>query len=219
MAGLPPDFDTRFNQALAALYAEPSVLTDTTERAVVGRLAVHLDHAFADLTEEFPEHPRVWDVEYMRAGDLAKSFRPIGPRTDAPALTPRLLAPDLVWHRRLLDQRPPLEATNDANLAVVEVKLRASGAGMLTDKAKLRLLTGLETHVERWQRDLRCPGDPPPGGDQKHYGWVDMPPPPAGLAAVPPYEVGISLNIFPSHVRAIEYHRGRTYAGQWEVEY
>lgn len=208
MPGIPGDFRTRFRRALEDLFNEPSSITGTTERAVVGRLALHLETRFRSLREAHPLHPRVWDVEYMRAGRMQKAFIPVGPAAlGAPPPTRRLLAPDLIWHRRLLNPaNVPGAVAADSNLAAVEVKLRASPSELLTDRAKLRLLIGAETSIRRYRSDLRCVGDPPPGR-QQHLGDIAMPGQPAGVS--PHYEVGVSLNIYDHHAEAVEYKQGQ----------
>lgn len=211
MPGLPQDFDRRLRLALTGVGDEPARLTGTTERALVGRLAIHLDREFDDLRkkEPFPTFPRVWDVEYMRAGNQAKAFDVAVPW----AGTPRALAPDLIWHRRIGNAPTfPARVGANANLVAIEVKLRAAPSALLTDKAKLRLLVGLETRVERFDRDLRCQGDPQPG-QRESLGWVGMPAQPAGV--VPYYQRGISLNVFETYVDAIEYRHGRDVPIRW----
>lgn len=208
MPGLPPDFRDRVTKALHLLFTEPSKVTGTTERAVVGRLAIHLESVFCDLADPRSPHPLVWDVEYMRAGDIAKAFRPVSPRVDVPSVTPRLLAPDLLWHRRLLEQDVEAESLDDANVAVIEVKLRASRSELLSDKAKLRLLCGHERVISRYKADLRCVSDSPPG-TQEYLGELALPP------SVRPYAVGISLNVFQNHAELIEYRQGEPEAIEW----
>jgi len=63
MAGLPSDFRDRLKEALCLLFAERPHITGTTERAVVGRLAIHLDRVFGDLVEPGSPYPLVWDVD------------------------------------------------------------------------------------------------------------------------------------------------------------
>lgn len=202
MPGLPSDFRDRLRAALCLLFAERPRITGTTERAVVGRFAIYLERVFGDLAEPESPNPLVWDVEYMRARDIAKAFEPVHPQTDAPAVTRRLLAPDLLWHRRLLEENAPTSVAADANLAVIEVKLRASTSALLSDKAKLRLLCGLETVIRRYKADLRCPDDEPPGS-QEYLGDLTLPP------SIKPYALGASLNIFEQHAVIVEYRRGQ----------
>lgn len=214
MPGLPRDFRARVRRALEDLFNEPSSITGTTERAVVGRLALHLERRFDGLPETHRAHPRVWDVEYMRASAMQKAFIPAGPAAaGAPAPTRRLLAPDLIWHRRLLGfPNVPAAAAADSNLAAIEVKLRASPSELLTDKAKLRLLVGAEPHIRRYTGDLRCTGDQRPGR-QRYLGNVMMPPQPQGVS--PRYEVGLSLNVFDHRAEVVEY-RANQHVTNWQ---
>jgi hypothetical protein len=211
MPGLPPDFRDRLREALCLLFAERPRITETTERTVVGRLAIHLERVFGDLVEPESPHPLVWDVEYMRAHDIAKAFRPVLPQTDVPAVTPRLLAPDLLWHRRLLGEQVPTSIAADANLAVVEVKLRASRNALLSDRAKLRLLCGLEAVIRRYKIDLRCPDDEPPG-TQEYLGELALPP------SIKPYALGASLNIFQRRAVIVEYRQYEQDVFEWSVQ-
>jgi hypothetical protein len=210
MPGLPSDFCDRLREALYLLFAERPRITETTERAVVGRLAIYLDRVFGDLVEPESPNPLVWDVEYMRARDIAKAFRPVRPQTDVTAVTPRLLAPDLLWHRRLLGEQVPNTIAADANLAVIEVKLRASRSALLSDRAKLRLLCGLEAVIRRYKVDLRCPDDEPPGS-QEYLGDLALPP------SIKPYALGASLNIFQRHAVIVEYRQGEQDVVEWSV--
>lgn len=215
MPGLPHDFDIRLRMALTGVGDEPARLTGTTERALVGRLAIHLDRVFGDLSDKktFPDYPRVWDVEYMRAGAQAKAFAPVVPGVG----TPRALAPDLIWHRRIGNAAAfPAAVGADANLVAIEVKLRATPSELLTDKAKLRLLVGLEPRIRRFQKDLRCANDPVPG-QQDDLGWVTMPAQPVGVT--PHYLRGISLNVFETYVDAVEYRHGRNAPVHWTYDF
>jgi hypothetical protein len=210
VSGLPSDFRDRLREALCLLFAERPRITGTTERAVVGRLAIHLERVFGDLVDPELSHPRVWDVEYMRARDIAKAFQPVPLRTNAPAVTPRLLAPDLLWHRRLLGERVPTSVAADANLAAIEVKLRASRGDLLSDRAKLRLLCGLEAMIRRYKVDLRCLGDEPPCS-QEYLGHLRLPP------SIKPYTLGASLNIFEQYVSVVEYRHGEQDEFEWSL--
>jgi hypothetical protein len=196
-APLPPKIGQRIAAGFAALYAEHPRIVTTTERAVVGRLLVHLTATFATnrrpTTE--PDHGYVWDVEYMRSGDNAKELRPLKVPTRAPGdrrPTVRRIAPDLVWHRRLFDMaaHPSPVQLSPPNLIAVEVKLDAQGPKMLSDWAKLALLTGAAENLEWYTTDLRLPGSAKPG-QQEQLGTVRLP----DAIAKHPYEHGLSLNI------------------------
>lgn len=146
----------------------------------------------------------------MRARDIAKAFQPVPPQTDTPAVTPRLLAPDLLWHRRLLEEHVPTSVAADANLAVIEVKLRAARGALLSDRAKLRLLCGREAVIMLNKVDLRCPDDEPPGS-QEYLGNLRLP------MSIKPYALGASLNIFEQHVAVIEYRHSEPDDFEWSL--
>jgi hypothetical protein len=193
----PADLEVRVCEALCRLYAERPSIVGTTERAVVGRLAVYLDHAFSDQNGEPEEDPLIWDVEYMRAGVDPKTFVPQPDpevRGPIPPLTARRLAPDLIWHRRG-------DRFRSGNMAVLEVKLAASPQEQLTDFAKLRLLTGRVQTIVRFERDLRTDDQEPRPGDQARWGEIRLP------NNIHPYRLGLSLNLHPDRIEVRRFER------------
>lgn len=229
-------FRTRFSEALTDVYAEPSRLTGTTEEAVVGRLLAYLHKKFAsyagcDFSNGFARPadqwkrenvPLVWDVEYMRAGLDEKALEVLQQlpmsvihrrqrQAQQVRTTPRKIAPDLIWHRRLLSHDDvTLTEFPDANLVAVEVKMGASQSELRTDKAKLRLLCGLEPHIFRYKRDLRCNEDPAPG-NQVLLNAVRLP-----QIRRQPYRLGISLNVFEDWAEALVWTPGVSDAAKWD---
>lgn len=139
----PTDFDIGFGEALGRLYGEGPSILGASERAIVGRLFLHLHAVFPDSVGS----GHVWDLEYAHDHQGPKGLE----RTTSPGAVKRRLIPDLIWHRRRQPDAvghlaPPSE---DDNRVCIEVKIARgrNAAYSAPDLAKLAILTGAVSEI------------------------------------------------------------------------
>jgi len=154
-----------------------AALRGTTERVVVARFMIYLEHHLSRL-----DNPVGFclDMEYERAGSDPKRFAGHGP--EGPFR--RKIVPDLIYHRRQ-------ESVQYANHLAIEIKTRRTNMEG-HDLAKLSVLTGREPYafVSFTPNIMTCRGpndpmDPPPDR------YVALLPP-----GITPYTYGALLRLY-----------------------
>ena len=146
------DVEAMLQDAYARVRDKEPELLGTTERVLAGRLMLNLHEDLKRRSVRMPElHGYTVDLEYERAGNDPK--RVTGWRTIDGQRRPfqRKIAPDLLIHRRRLHLGPGPQIDPHANLLAIEIKTNPSG-DVESDRAKLRLLTGMVDWVECQRR-------------------------------------------------------------------
>jgi hypothetical protein len=146
------DVQIMLENAFGRLRDEEPELLGTTERVLAGRMMLNLHE---DLQRRAAQNAALRgytiDLEYERAGVDPK--RVTGMRTVDDVRRPfqRKIAPDLLIHRRRLRRDSGARIDPFANLLAVEIKTNPSG-DLESDRAKLRLLTGMADWVQCQRR-------------------------------------------------------------------
>jgi hypothetical protein len=115
----------------------------------------------------------VLDQDYERSGAGVKRLSGGG--------LPKKIVPDMIVHRRGGNNA-------DDNLLVIEVKVSDQPAGILHDRAKLKVLTGNVGSVDVYGRWLRLPDEAEPRLARPR-GSVSLPP------DMSPYRYGVSVMV------------------------